>query len=114
MLNWTERMIRMRKEVPEIGWGSFSVLDCGDTGVLAMRYDWRNNAVVIIHNLHDKPVEITFDPGIGESGRVLIDIADGSNSRAAENNRHSMVLEPFGYRWYRAGGLDYLLKRSDI
>ena len=22
MLNWTERIIRMRKEVPEIGWGS--------------------------------------------------------------------------------------------
>ena len=23
MLNWTERMMRMRKEVPEIGWGDF-------------------------------------------------------------------------------------------
>ena len=23
MLNWTERIIRMRKEVPEIGWGRF-------------------------------------------------------------------------------------------
>lgn len=114
MLNWTERMIRMRKEAPEIGWGSFSVLDCGDTGVLAMRYDWRKNAVVIIHNLHDKPVEITFDPGVGDSGRVLIDIADGADSMADEKGRHDMVLEPFGYRWYRAGGLDYLLKRSDI
>ena len=26
MLNWTERIIRMRKEVPEIGWGDFAVL----------------------------------------------------------------------------------------
>ena len=25
LLNWTERIIRMRKEVPEIGWGDFSV-----------------------------------------------------------------------------------------
>jgi maltose alpha-D-glucosyltransferase / alpha-amylase len=23
MLNWTERIIRIRKEVPEIGWGDF-------------------------------------------------------------------------------------------
>jgi maltose alpha-D-glucosyltransferase/alpha-amylase len=23
-------------------------------------------------------------------------------------------MEPYGYRWYRVGGLDYLLKRSDI
>src|SRR3984957_16308274 len=29
-LNWTERIIRMRKEVPEIGWGDFTVLPVGD------------------------------------------------------------------------------------
>src|ERR1700682_3829094 len=26
LLNWTERIIRMRKEVPEIGWGDFKVI----------------------------------------------------------------------------------------
>ncbi len=114
MLNWTERMIRMRKEAPEIGWGTFEVLDCGDHGVLAMRYDWRNNAVVIIHNFHDKPMEITFEAGVGEDGRILIDIADGTNSQADDSGKHHMLMEPYGYRWYRAGGLDYLLKRSDV
>ena len=114
MLNWTERMIRMRKEAPEIGWGRFDILECGDTGVLCMRYDWRDNAVVLLHNFHDAPVEIAFDAGIGEDGYVLIDIADGSDSRADAQGKHRMVLEPYGYRWYRAGGLDYLLKRSDI
>jgi maltose alpha-D-glucosyltransferase/alpha-amylase len=49
MLSWTERMIRMRKEAPEVGWGTFKALDCGDPGVLGMRYDWRKNAVVVIH-----------------------------------------------------------------
>jgi len=24
------------------------------------------------------------------------------------------VLEAYAYRWYRVGGLDYLLRRSDI
>jgi maltose alpha-D-glucosyltransferase/alpha-amylase len=24
------------------------------------------------------------------------------------------VVEAYGYRWYRVGGLDYLLRRSDI
>ena len=28
LLNWTERIIRMRKEVPEVGWGDFKVI-CG-------------------------------------------------------------------------------------
>src|SRR5712672_4441541 len=26
LLNWTERIIRMRKEVPEVGWGDFAVI----------------------------------------------------------------------------------------
>jgi len=24
------------------------------------------------------------------------------------------MLEGYGYRWYRVGGLDYLLRRTDI
>jgi maltose alpha-D-glucosyltransferase/alpha-amylase len=27
---------------------------------------------------------------------------------------NDVLLEPFGYRWYRVRGLDYLLKRRDI
>ena len=34
MLNWTERIIRMRKEVPEIGWGDFKVIATRDPAVL--------------------------------------------------------------------------------
>jgi len=25
-----------------------------------------------------------------------------------------VLLDPYGYRWYRVGGLDYLLKRTEI
>ena len=63
MLNWTERIIRMRKEVPEIGWGDFQVLDTGDNAVLGMRYDWRNNSVLFLHNLASEPREVTFSIG---------------------------------------------------
>src|ERR1700729_2260656 len=50
MLNWMERIIRMRKEVPEIGWGTFAILRVDTDEVLAMRYDWRGNAVLFLHN----------------------------------------------------------------
>src|ERR1700721_3218367 len=43
LMNWMERMIRMRKEVPEIGWGNFTVLQTRTAEVLALRYDWRKN-----------------------------------------------------------------------
>ena len=51
LLNWMERIIRMRKEVPEIGWGDFSFISAQATEVLIMRYDWRNNSVLCVHNL---------------------------------------------------------------
>ncbi|MGO7659419.1 alpha-amylase family protein [Rhizobium ruizarguesonis] len=114
LLNWSERMIRMRKEAPEIGWGDFSVIDTGDDGVLALRYDWRGNSVLILHNLHAQPAEVTVDPDIGEDGRQLIDIADGASSKADEKGFHTVMLDAYGYRWYRVGGLDYLLRRKEI
>ncbi|HEX9453577.1 MAG TPA: alpha-amylase family protein [Candidatus Binatia bacterium] len=115
LLNWTERIIRMRKEVPEIGWGDFVVLSTGDPGVLAMRYDWRNNSVLFVHNLAAIPREVEFSTGLrGNEAGVLVNLLTGDHSRAGEDGRHHLLMEAYGYRWYRVGGLDYLLKRSDI
>ncbi|MBW8902467.1 MAG: alpha-amylase family protein [Bradyrhizobium sp.] len=115
MLNWTERIIRMRKEVPEIGWGDFNVIATRDPAVLIIRYDWRNNSVLFVHNLDEKPREISFAVGLsGEFGKVLINLLAEDHSHANEQGKHMLLLEPYGYRWYRVGGLDYLLKRSDI
>jgi maltose alpha-D-glucosyltransferase / alpha-amylase len=115
MLNWTERIIRMRKEVPEIGWGDFKVIAVRDPAVLIIRYDWRNNSVLFVHNLNENPREISFAVGLaGESGNHLINLLSEDHSEAGARGRHSLMLEGYGYRWYRVGGLDYLLRRSDI
>ena len=109
MLNWTERMIRMRKECPEVGWGDFRILPCGNRGVLAVRYEWRDNALVIVHNLADEPAEITLR--LPEDR--LVNLHSEAHSEPGPGKAHRIPLEPYGYRWYRAGGLDYLLKRRD-
>jgi maltose alpha-D-glucosyltransferase / alpha-amylase len=115
MLNWTERIIRMRKEVPEVGWGDFELITTRQASVLAMRYDWRNNSVLFLHNLASTPKEVAFSSGIaGESGRVLVNLLSEDHSRANADGKHRVMLEAYGYRWYRVGGLDYLLIRSDI
>jgi len=115
LLNWTERIIRMRKEVPEVGWGDFEVLSIRDPAVLAIRYDWRNNSVLFVHNLDAIPSEVAFSTGLrGNEGRVLVNLLTEDHSRAGEDGRHHLLLEAYGYRWYRVGGLDYLLKRSEI
>ncbi len=118
LLNWMERMIRMRKELPEIGWGDFTILNTS-TGaktslVLAMRYQWRNNAVVCIHNLAADPQEVRFSlPADDAPDSTLVNLLSDDHSRPEKGRRHCILLEAYGYRWFRVGGLDYLLKRSD-
>jgi maltose alpha-D-glucosyltransferase/alpha-amylase len=115
MLNWTERIIRMRKEVPEVGWGDFQVIAARDPAMLVIRYDWRNNSVLFVHNLDEKPCEVSFAVGVsGEAGKLLVNLLSEDHSQADERGRHTLIVEGYGYRWYRVGGLDYLLKRSDI
>jgi maltose alpha-D-glucosyltransferase / alpha-amylase len=115
LLNWSERIFRMRKEVPEVGWGDFQVIGSRDPAVLILRYDWRNNSVLFVHNFDEKPRELSFATGLpGETGKILINLLAEDHSHANTDGKHHLLLEAYGYRWYRVGGLDYLLKRSDI
>jgi len=114
LLNWTERMVRMRKEVPEIGWGDFALIGAGTPEVFAMRYDWRQNSVLVVHNLSATPCEIMLDPGVaGSHDGLLVNLLSEDHSTPDAESKHRILLEPYGYRWFRVGGLDYLLRRSD-
>jgi maltose alpha-D-glucosyltransferase/alpha-amylase len=113
LMNWMERIIRMRKETPEIGWGDFSFISARATDILIMRYEWRDNSVILVHNLSPLPREVSFSVGTGhEQACSLINLLSDDHSQPIDGNRHQMLLEPYGYRWYRVCGLDYLLKRS--
>ena len=105
----------MRKEVPEVGWGDFAVIGLRNPAILVMRYDWRNNSVLFIHNFDAKPHEIAFEAGgEGEHGDVLVNLLGTEHSKVAEDGKHHLVIEGYGYRWFRVGGLDYLLRRTDV
>jgi maltose alpha-D-glucosyltransferase/alpha-amylase len=115
MLNWTERIIRMRKEIPEVGWGDFEVIETRERAVLILRYDWRNNSVLFVHNLDDSPHEVSFALGRkDEAEKLLVNLLSEAHSRAGNDGKHHLLIEAYGYRWFRVGGLDYLLKRSEI
>jgi maltose alpha-D-glucosyltransferase/alpha-amylase len=38
----------------------------------------------------------------------------GPDHSTAHRGKHRLCLDAYGYRWYRVGGLDYLLKRSEF
>ena len=113
-LNWLERMCRMRKEFPEVGWGDFQSLPSPDPAVVIIRYEWRNNAVLFLHNLAKDPREVRFKAGTDRRATgLLVNVLADDHSRADAKGWHCVLLEAYGYRWYRVGGLDYLLRRSE-
>jgi maltose alpha-D-glucosyltransferase / alpha-amylase len=113
ILNWTERLIRMRKECPEISWGSFVVLRTNVPEVLALRYDWRDTSMLTVHNFSNKTQKVILKAGCnGES--LLVEVFDGRHSRAHNDGAHRIDLGEYAWRWYRVGAVDNALNRSDL
>jgi maltose alpha-D-glucosyltransferase/alpha-amylase len=111
LLNWITRIIRLRKECPEIGWGDWKILSTGSPSVLALRYDWRGNSLIVIHNFDEKPHEIRIKPGV-EGGERLVNLLVENQSDADEGGTHRLALEAYGYRWFRVGSFNYILRRT--
>jgi maltose alpha-D-glucosyltransferase/alpha-amylase len=95
LLNWMERLIRMRKECPEFGWGEFELLR-SEGPVLAHRCDWNGNTVVAVHNLSDRPASVVL-PRSADWAK-LVDLFGTEDSAPGEE----IELGPYGYRWMRA------------
>jgi maltose alpha-D-glucosyltransferase/alpha-amylase len=105
LLSWTERMLRMRLELPEIGWGDFETLDTPD-GTLAIRYTWQDRLALFVHNFTDAETTITVPAeGAGHRGRPLVCLQTDEVNEA-RGGRHEIALASFGYRWFRLGGLE--------
>ena len=50
----------------------------------------------------------------GQAGQLLVNLLAEDHRQADGRGKHRLLLEAYGYRCYRVGGLDYLLKRSDV
>ena len=108
LLRWHMRMIRLRKQCPEIGWGDWTLLRTGTPEVLALRYDWRGGSVVVLHNFADRARELRLRPGAD----LLTDLIAEESSRADASGTHKILLDGYGYRWFRAGGLNDAIQRT--
>jgi maltose alpha-D-glucosyltransferase/alpha-amylase len=113
LLNWTERIIRTRRECPEISWGDFAVLRTNVPEVLALRYDWRNTSLITLHNFSGRRQRVRLTTGCA-NGHLLVELFDGHHSKAQNDGVHHIDLAGFAWRWFRVGGADNVLNRSDL
>ncbi len=103
LLNWMTTMIRLRKECPEIGWGTWQILPVKLPHVLVMQYTWNGKSLFIFHNFDEKPQEIVFTKRQISHAR-LVDLIRNIESVADDRGRHTIIVEAYGYRWFRVVG----------
>jgi maltose alpha-D-glucosyltransferase/alpha-amylase len=110
-MNWTARVIRVRKECTELAWGDCEVLECDAPPVLVLHYCFRKTSMVTLHNFSDTAQTMRLrlkEP----SGRRLVDLIGEEHSRADSRGTHEIALDGYGYRWYRVGTVDETLIRE--
>ncbi len=103
LLNWFERMIRLRKELPEIGWGRCTVLDGGAPSTLVLRHDWQGRCVVTAHNLAKRAATVRIDIGDGP-GTELRDLLQPGDPIRVRDGRARIPLTAHDQRWFRLAG----------
>lgn len=99
LLSWLEKVIRVRKESPEIGYGDWWIVETDRTTVLAHCCQWNSSTFMALHNFSGEPVTVTlnFDGDVYQYEDCLSDQlynVHGDTSRQIELGR-------YGYRWFR-------------
>jgi glycosidase len=102
LLNWMERLIRRRRETPEIAWGDWRVLTSDVAAVFAHRCDWDSGIVVAVHNLAAEPCRVRVDLAAEDEGSRLDDLLDERPAfETLDGKAVELTLEGYGYRWLR-------------
>jgi trehalose synthase len=97
LLNWMERLIRRRRECPELGWGDWALLDAGDRAVFAQRSHWEGSTLVAVHNLAGREAHAQLD--VGGDG-ALVDLFH-DEEHELDGDAVVIDLPPYGARWFR-------------
>jgi maltose alpha-D-glucosyltransferase/alpha-amylase len=99
LLNWMERLVRRRRECPELGWGEWTLLDAGDPALFAQRSDWDESAIVAVHNFAGRNSSARL--ALSEDG-TLMDLFQDEDCEL-DAGEALIELPPYGARWFRLG-----------
>jgi trehalose synthase len=101
LLSFLKLLVRRYRESPELGWGSFEVLEQSCSPVLVNLCRWDDAALVAVHNLSAEPqrVQVTL-PGCDASHRLQDLLQEGTTTVAADGGVE-LALDGYGYRWLR-------------
>lgn len=100
LLNWFERLIRRRRETPELGLGRWQTIENDAAAVLTHRCDWDGATVVAIHNFSPEPCEVRLRLDDLDDVVALHDLLGGGYEEPTDDG-FRLKIGRYGYRWLR-------------
>ncbi len=101
LLNWLERMTRLRMRCAEFGTAECEWLETGDPAILAHRCSGPVTSAIAVHNFSSREIEATVTLGDRVDG--LYDLLKNKAEKVDPSGRQRFKLPPYGYCWLRAG-----------
>jgi len=101
LLNWMERLIRRRKETPEFGWGTSSLIETAAPELFAHRCEWQGSTLIAVRNLSGKPAKATLELGAGGKKAVVNDLLEDRDHAVKGDGTLDVALDGYGYLWLR-------------
>ncbi|HEX5728036.1 alpha-amylase family protein [Microbacterium sp.] len=101
LLQFIRHLVSRYRVSPEIGWGTFEVLEHDAKGVLAHAVNSDVGRMIALHNFTDVPVRLQVEIGAVEEGTVLVDLHGPGRVPVDPKGRVDFELGPFGFEWMR-------------
>jgi glycosidase len=99
LLHFMRKLILRRRERPEFGWGSVTLLETEPPSVLAHECTWQGRSVVAVHNLGREPATATL--ALGEDVAIADDLLDGGARTPERGGQLEVELPAHGFCWLR-------------
>ena len=106
LLSFMKLLISRYRESPELGWGTFTVLEQPHASVLAHVCSWDDGALVALHNLAAEPRTVPITLEGCDSTHRLVDLLTTGDTPLSDKGAAEIALDGYGYRWLRVVAQD--------
>lgn len=100
LLNWTKKLIRIRKAHPVFGHGDFRILLPENERVLTYLRRYQRTTVLVVANLTDSTQTTALDLG-DYAGASPVDLLLDERLAAVAAEPYELTLLPYGYHWLK-------------
>lgn len=100
LLNWMEKLFRVRTRCLQFGRGDFRILDTVHPAVFAHYAKLKDEVAVAVHNFSEEEVVVQLKMGVDQLQR-LVDVF-GDAIYEEQDDENTIKINPLGYRWFRA------------